>query len=156
MSITDLGSLGEFVSSIAVLFTLIYLVLQIRQNTRSIRSQSRFHVLEALNSDTRSLTENDRWELSTRVAIGEANSADLAQWGYVYASWLSHLEMLYFELLENNLPKDFEHTLRYRLYSLFKVPNGEENWKTHKGLCTKKFQSYVENLQNEESIESQQ
>ena len=99
------------------------------------------------------LTENDRWELSTRVAIGDANGTDIAQWGYVFASWLCNLEMLYFELIENNLPKDFEYTLRYRLHSLFKVTNGTENWEKHKDYCTKKFQSYVEDLRNEDSIE---
>jgi len=51
MSLIELGALGEFMGSIAVLATLVYLVFQIRQNTLSIRSQSRFHVLEALNAD---------------------------------------------------------------------------------------------------------
>lgn len=51
MSLIELGALGEFIGSIAVLATLVYLVFQIRQNTLSIRSQSRFHVLEALNAD---------------------------------------------------------------------------------------------------------
>lgn len=41
MSITELGALGEFVASIAVVITLGYLALQIRQNTQSMRmSQS--------------------------------------------------------------------------------------------------------------------
>lgn len=51
MSLIELGALWEFMGSIAVLATLVYLVFQIRQNTLSIRSQSRFHVLEALNAD---------------------------------------------------------------------------------------------------------
>ena len=36
MSIADLGSLGEFISSIAVLVTLIYLVKQVRDNNKLI------------------------------------------------------------------------------------------------------------------------
>ena len=39
MSISELGSLGEFVGSIAVLATLIYLAMQIRQNTRWVKIQ---------------------------------------------------------------------------------------------------------------------
>lgn len=38
MTIQDLGSIGEFVGAIAVVFSLIYLALQIRQNTRSLRA----------------------------------------------------------------------------------------------------------------------
>ena len=41
MSISELGSLGEFISSIAVLVTLIYLALQIRQNTKATRASVR-------------------------------------------------------------------------------------------------------------------
>ena len=37
MSISDLGAIGEFVASIAVLITLGYLAYQIRQNTRGMQ-----------------------------------------------------------------------------------------------------------------------
>ena len=36
MSIMELGALGEFVGSIGVIATLIYLAVQIRQNTHSM------------------------------------------------------------------------------------------------------------------------
>ena len=39
-TIQDLGAVGEFVSSLAVLITLIYLALQIRQSTRIIRQNA--------------------------------------------------------------------------------------------------------------------
>ena len=38
MTLQDLGSIGEFVAAIATLATLIYLALQIRQNTQSVRA----------------------------------------------------------------------------------------------------------------------
>ena len=44
MTIVELGALGEFVAAIAVLITLIYLALQIRQNTRATRAAS-FHAI---------------------------------------------------------------------------------------------------------------
>lgn len=37
MSITELGALGEFLGSIGVLLTMVYLAVQIRQNTSTIR-----------------------------------------------------------------------------------------------------------------------
>ncbi len=37
LTIQDLGALGEFFGSIAVLATLVYLALQTRQNTMAIR-----------------------------------------------------------------------------------------------------------------------
>ena len=40
MSISELGSLGEFIASIVVVVTLLMLVFQIRQNTKTSRSLS--------------------------------------------------------------------------------------------------------------------
>ena len=38
MTLQDLGNLGEFLGSIGVIGSLVYLAMQIRQNTRSVRS----------------------------------------------------------------------------------------------------------------------
>ena len=40
MTIFELGALGEFVGAFAVVFTLIYLSLQIRQNTKAVRASA--------------------------------------------------------------------------------------------------------------------
>ena len=41
MTLEDLGNLGEFIASVGVLITLVYLAIQIRQNTAAIRVQTR-------------------------------------------------------------------------------------------------------------------
>ena len=41
ISIQDLGAIGEFVSSIVIVVTLIYLTVQVKQNTSAIHSQTR-------------------------------------------------------------------------------------------------------------------
>lgn len=38
MTITELGSIGEFLAAIATVITLIYLATQVRQNTRALKS----------------------------------------------------------------------------------------------------------------------
>jgi hypothetical protein len=40
MSLEDLGNIGEFVAAIAVVISLVYLAIQIRQNTHSVRSST--------------------------------------------------------------------------------------------------------------------
>ena len=40
MSLEDLGNIGEFVAAVGVIISLIYLALQIRQNTASIRTST--------------------------------------------------------------------------------------------------------------------
>ena len=40
MNLTQLANLGEFIGGIAVLVTLVYLALQVRQNTSALRASS--------------------------------------------------------------------------------------------------------------------
>ena len=40
MTLADLGNLGEFVGSIAVVITLVYLIIQLRQNTTELKQTS--------------------------------------------------------------------------------------------------------------------
>jgi hypothetical protein len=47
VSIQDLGSIGEFVAALATIMTLVYLALQIRQNTSVARSASTQEVLNS-------------------------------------------------------------------------------------------------------------
>ena len=47
MTLQDLGSIGEFVAAIATLATLVYLALQIRQNTREAQAASRNSVSQS-------------------------------------------------------------------------------------------------------------
>ena len=59
MSISELGSLGEFLSSIAVLVTLIYVALQIRQNTHATRATSHHAITDALNQLNFTIASSD-------------------------------------------------------------------------------------------------
>jgi len=50
MNLQDLGSLGEFVGSIAVVLSLLYLAVQIRQNTKTERTASRQTILDTFHA----------------------------------------------------------------------------------------------------------
>jgi hypothetical protein len=47
VTLNELGSLGEFISGIAVVVTLIYLAVQIRHNTRAVRSSMHHAMIES-------------------------------------------------------------------------------------------------------------
>jgi hypothetical protein len=64
MTISDLGSIGELVSGIGVIVTLIYLAIQVRQNTQAMRESQRLARVDAMT------TRNDVIERSsTQAAI---------------------------------------------------------------------------------------
>jgi len=53
-----LGNLGEFIGAIVIVVTLIYLAMQVRQNTNALQAQSRQAVLSGAQAELFKLIEN--------------------------------------------------------------------------------------------------
>ena len=51
MTLADLGNIGEFVGAIAVVISLAYLAVQIRQNTKTLRASTYQAVLDSARAD---------------------------------------------------------------------------------------------------------
>ncbi len=68
LTIQDLGALGEFFGSIAVLVTVVYLALQTRQNTMAIGAQ--------LDAAAIAQTQNGLLSAATSNELGEALRED--------------------------------------------------------------------------------
>ena len=67
MTIAELGSLGELIGSIAVLVTLIYLAVQVRQNNLSTRIQSNHAINQKTSDFLKALyTNNEAYEVWIR------------------------------------------------------------------------------------------
>ena len=58
MSLQDLGSLGEFLSSIGVIVTLVYLIVEIRRNTAAARETSLQRVFDRFSNTRMMITSN--------------------------------------------------------------------------------------------------
>ncbi len=91
MTLEDLGNLGEIIGAIAVVVSLIYLAIQIRQNTAQIRESS--HISRLLLQENfvsgqeeliRSFLENEEmfrvWRLGS-TTTGELSGDDKERFG---------------------------------------------------------------------------
>ena len=58
MTLVELGALGEFVGAIGVVVTLIYLAIQIRQNTQATRAASFHAVYDSMNHVNTTVIQN--------------------------------------------------------------------------------------------------
>jgi len=59
VTLNELGSLGEFMSGLAVVVTLVYLAIQIRHNTRAVRSSMHQDMIESTLRIAESLSDNE-------------------------------------------------------------------------------------------------
>ncbi len=98
MTLDDLGNLGEFLGAIAVVASLLYLSIQVRQNTRSVRSataQSASETIVGMNS----------------LIAGDRNVAELLATGAQGAKKLDPIDQLRFSLLVSSTFINFETML---------------------------------------------
>jgi hypothetical protein len=95
MTIAELGSLGEFIASLGVLITLIYLAIQMRQNTKAVRLNTAHSITEELQN-TFGLIASD--ESLSEVFIKAAQNEEL-----------SGINRLRFYTLMSNLVRVYEN-----------------------------------------------
>ena len=164
MSVRDLGAIGEFVSSIAIVITLIFLAVETRrarnatqQSTRQARQRIRTDLSLSLAVNpqlcelfVKTLSEADLETLPTASEFGLSTAEGVQAYNYTVA---------YFRYLEDQFFSDLPETDRFSLEGQVKViPNNPyftQFWEQHKNMFDPRFQEYVDNL-NEPSGQGEQ
>ena len=135
MTIAELGAIGEFVGSIAVLVTLLYLAVQIRQNTHHARVQMGHDGWLTTEDHEIALMSRDTAEVLAKVDLGQAplSATELKTLDAYYRSLLirmgrvEHTNSLQLEIL----PVD--RTAR-SFVDLFNSEAGRAWWESNRAL----------------------
>lgn len=85
MKLQDLSDLGEFISSVAVIVSLIYVAIQVRQNTSSIRTETFARALERVSAMQSTLFENG--QLARLQAQGVLDPSKLTREERLQLTW---------------------------------------------------------------------
>ncbi len=146
LTIQELGSLGEFLGSIAVLATLIYLALQTRQNTIAIGAQ-----LDAAAIGT---TQNALLLAATSSELAEAMREDIAgdittnqmRLAMYFQSNLTTFQWQLHQARRGLLRPDFHEAGMARAVSVFftTFPTFEGAWERFKPDARPEFVEWVE------------
>ena len=147
MTISELGSLGEFLGSIAVVITLVYLSTQLRQNTRAVRAAA----TQALDQ---SVTQNIAMWASSR------ENAVLMERGMSSPESLSEEESIHFHTLisaffltmdssfwshQNRLlPDELWDREQEVIRAWVNEPGGRIAWQRKRSQVSQPFREYVE------------
>lgn len=147
MTLDDLASLSEVIGALAVVVTLVYLSLQIRQNTRAVRTDSYTKATQQL-WETANAIAQDR-ELSHVVHKGTASLAGLGdeerfRFQLTVNSFLFGTEFL-LRLYESGQieQRDWENVFENNLIWL-RQPGMMELMSTRPGGVSKRLRNLVE------------
>ena len=149
MTIQDLGALGEMIGGIAIIFSLIYVGAQIRQNTKATKSASA----------NATIATTTAWY----SAIGNNMQSSALMWNYFADPYsLSPEERLQFVMnfhglflsfqnchylvTEGTLEKRIEESMTEVLVGVKDQPGFEVFWEQRKSIFFKEFRDYVESI----------
>jgi hypothetical protein len=148
MSLEDLGNIGEFVAAVAVVISLIYLAVQIRQNTSSVRA-STFHETASRAGDfTRAIAEQKELGRILLTGLGGLeqleDDADRLRFVMLLTTVFRQYEDLLFQYRAGTLSSESWEAWRYSLRFYFSNPGFLPFWELRRLAFTESFRKFVE------------
>ena len=154
MSIADLGSLGELIGSLAVVITLIFLTLQMRQNTKAVKASMAADLTSHFITNSQSLANDSTMaELMAKSTTGDMEGLvekDKIQLFYWAMACLKSGDFAHYQWTNGNLDDDLWNGTAQTLVSSFKNPNHpwSRAWNGARAFCTPQFRAYVESIRD--------
>jgi hypothetical protein len=149
MSLEDLGNIGEFVAAVAVVVSLIYLAVQIRQNTRWLRASLEQSITDSTSHTIQAAASSPQF--ARIVAEGQERFDDLAEEEQrQFALWVLGFFRIYEQAfhqfskgnLSNEIWSGYEAQLRMSLRS--DAIRGW--WGARREFFHERFREYVEQV----------
>ena len=150
MTLESLGNLGEFLGGLAVLVSLLYLALQIRQNTRTVRSAAQQAWVSALSDINMLVAESREFSRVYRTGSadpGKLDPEELTQFNTFMTQLLSVYEALYFQFLNGVIDATYWDSKAQGLRVLMERP-GSRSWWTRfgKGSFDPRFYELIQEM----------
>ena len=147
MTIQDLGSIGEFVAAIATLVTLVYLALQIRQNTRTVRATSSLSFAQLSQGFSAMLITDEKVARLYRLGL-----KDSSQFGEDQAVQFDALMITVFRDFQNNfqhyrksqLDEDEWEVFARNILWNFRQPGVQQWWQSRRVMFIESFREFLE------------
>jgi hypothetical protein len=149
MSLEDLGNIGEFVAAVAVIVSLIYLALQIRQNTRSVRSATHHSAARAATETQNIYAQSG--EVSRIFRIGAHAPEDLTedervQFDSMMRSIFMWYEDAFFQYRGSMLDDEVWEGRQRALLDHLKRPGVAWWWERHSEFFARSFASHAHQI----------
>jgi len=155
MTIQDLGSIGEFISSLAVLFTLIYLARQYRHSAEQARIESLNHALGTHVQRVVEINSTDEKAELFRKFCADFDALTLNERGRAHTLMLGLvvtfnqvLRLRKADMLED---EEFE-AIQGTMISILRTTGGRQWWDHYRGNVPTSLNAHITNAINSPDI----
>jgi hypothetical protein len=144
---------GEIIGGVAVVFTIVYLAVQLRRSTRAVHRQTYHSAAESMSQFSWRLAENPELFRFYRIALQAPDTLppeDLLRGFAVLDAYFSLMETFYLHNREFGEVLSQERWARM-LRRLVGMPGGEKYWKERRWQFNEEFAAYVDGFMPEQS-----
>ncbi len=147
MTIQDWGAIGELVGGVAVIVTLIYIALQIRQNTRTIRLSTGYSNTKEFRDMFAALAENSGLSELIHKAANDATSISGAEKMRFYSfnnNFTRACENAYIQSTQGVLDPKHWAGMKRMMIDFTHMPGFREYWLNRKHWHSEDFQHFMD------------
>jgi hypothetical protein len=159
MSLEDLGNIGEFVAAVAVVVSLIYLAVQIRQNTRSVRASTHHSAHRSAREAEMAIAGSETLAHIFRKGAREPERLtgdERVRFDATMRTFFGWYEDIFFQYRQAMVNRDFWETRRRSMLDHLQQPGVSSWWGKNSRLYTDSFVSEVGRLQRQAGAAAQQ
>jgi hypothetical protein len=147
MTFQEWGALGEAIGGVAVIFTLIYLSPQIRQNTRAVRLSTGHAVTEEFRGMFELIAgDSGLAKLLNTATSGDAtiSGADKVRYWAYTSNFIRAFENAYFQWTEDALDPSQWAGMKRMITDYGHIPGFQEYWPNRKHWYSEEFQHFMD------------
>jgi len=147
VTIQDLGSIGELVAAIATVVTLVYLAVQVRQNTRALRSSTFQDVSREMAHNVEPIVyQSDVAEILVKGLRGlaELTPSEQLRFRSVLVMSFRRMEAVYVHSKLGSIERELALGFELSMLSMLHNPGAAEWWGTAKATFTRSFSEHVD------------
>ena len=147
MSIQELGSIGELIAAIATVLTLVYLAIQVRQNTRALKASTFQEISSELGQNVQLLLNTPDMAMIYTKGLSEPDTLTANERLKIQALYLAmfrRLESVFVQTELGSIDREFVAGAELSLLTLIGTQFGREWWESAKPIFYKPFVEHVE------------
>ncbi len=147
MTIQDWGALGEMIGGIAIIISLIYVGLQVKQATKAVRLNTAHDVAEDCRGIYALIAQDvaiaDIW-LRGLTSIETIQGAERTQFYSLLHTFFRAFDNAHYQMSEGALDKRQWESMAQQFFWLKDFPGMLEYWRERKFIFSKEFQDYFD------------
>jgi hypothetical protein len=147
MTLSDLGNIGEFIGALAVVLSLLYLAVQIRQNTRQIRATTFQGVARGWQDYMYALSSDDRASTWLKGSVDPAalNEVENLKYFILIRAFFRGYENDYYQYRQGTFDAEpWEGYLNALRNDVLFLPGVRAIWKRDRGNYNREFAAFVD------------